>query len=266
MNYSHKTYETLLSINQNFISDHKVMSKCVVPAAVYFALIMIPLTNDKKFEGIDFLNVNIANAMVLEEDIPTKVAIHLEDDNSVLKFKLMSNVCDKNIIHALGKVSELCIKAEDSLMLNEIKTRCKDIIYKNEFYKRYEDCGILYGRYYQTVEVVYTNDFEFLSTICIENNNINSENQPFTINPSVIDGIIQSTGAIYRGSPKDIYLPSYVKRVRIYKYPKDINYCYGVAYYDSSKNPEQLVYDILVCDKDGSLVMDFSHFVMKRFI
>ncbi len=264
MNDSHKTYETFLSINQNFISDHKVMSKCVVPAAVYFALVMIPLTEEKKLEGIEFLDINIANAMVVGEDVPTKATVYLEHDNSMLRFKVMSNVSDKNIIHALGKVTEFPIKGRDLLLLNEIRTRCKGVINKNEFYKRYEDSGIIYGKYYKTVEEVYTNDFEFLSTI--KTSNINSDNQSFTINPSIIDGIIQSIGAIYRGSPKNIYLPSFVKRVRIYKYPVDISYCYGVAYCDSSKNPEQLVYDILVCNKDGSLVMDFSHFVLQRFI
>lgn len=264
MNDSHKIYETFLSINQNFISDHKVMSKCVVPAAVYFALVMIPLTEDKKLQGIEFSDVNITNAMVVEEDVPTKAVVHLEYDNSKFRFKVMSNVQDKNIIHALGKVSESPSMRGDSLMLNEIRTRCQGIINKNEFYKRYEDSGILYGKYYKTVEEVYTNKFEFLSTI--ENSNINSENQSFTINPSIIDGVIQSIGAIYRGSPKNIYLPSFIRRVRIYKQPEDLSYCYGVAYCDSSKNPEQLVYDILVCDKDGSLVMDFSHFVLKRFV
>lgn len=264
MNDSHKIYETFLSINQNFISDHKIMSRCVVPAAVYFAVVMIPLKEDKRLEAIEFSDINITNAMVVEEDVPTKAVVHLEHDNSKLRFKVMSNVQDKNIIHALGKVSECPIKRGDSLRLNEIRTRCQGIFNKNEFYKRYTDSGIIYGDYYKTVEEVYTNKFEFLSTI--KNSNINSENQSFTISPSIIDGVIQSIGAIYRGSPKNIYLPSFIRRVRIYKQPEDISYCYGVAYCDSSKNPEQLVYDILVCNKDGSLVMEFSHFVLKRYV
>lgn len=264
MNDSHKIYETFLSINQNFISDHKIMSRCVVPAAVYFALVMMPLKEDKRLEAIEFSDINITNAMVVEEDVPTKAVVHLEYDNSKLRFKVISNVQDKNIIHALGKVSECPIKRGDSLRLNEIRTRCQGIFNKNEFYKRYADSGIIYGDYYKTVEEVYTNKFEFLSTI--KNSDINSENQSFTISPSIIDGVIQSIGAIYRGSPKNIYLPSFIRRVRIYQYPEDMSYCYGVAYCDSSKNPEQLVYDILVCNKDGSLVMEFSHFVLKRYV
>lgn len=259
MTYLQKTYKTLLSSDKKMISDHKVMGRFVVPAAVYLSMIIIPIIDRKYFEGIELRDVNIANPIIVKDDIDIPVSVYLEDDDSILKFKVMSVENEKSNIHALGKVGYITMDKEESLVLEEIKARCIYIMDKGEFYNRYRECGILYGQYYRTVEEIKINSFEFMSKIQPSNDS------EYCLNPSVIDGAIQSVGAIYKGSPENIYLPSFIKKIQVYKFPKGINYCYGISYYDSSKNPDKLMYDIIICDENGSVLVKFSQFEMKRF-
>ncbi|BCJ94418.1 hypothetical protein acsn021_19870 [Anaerocolumna cellulosilytica] len=260
------TYKTVLSAEQDIVSDHKFQKDYVVPAAVYLAMVKEAFVINTSSNELEFLEVSILNALIIEQDVPVNVFVELEQDGAVYRFKVVSQKLDKNSLHVYGKIRESSFQREDSLLLTEIQARCKEFIEKEAFYKRYERSGIYYGKYYKTVQEVHQNIFEFISVIESEKINDKSPLYPLSIFPAYMDGAIQSIGSIYRGDEKIIYVPSFIKRIRILKIPTGKCYCYGTTYTDSSKNPEKLVYDLTVCDERGMVVMELSQFEMKRYI
>jgi microcystin synthetase protein McyD len=264
-NQNQSTYKTVLSTEQSIVSDHKFQKDYVVPAAVYFAMVKEAFMVNASSKELEFLEVTILNALIVEQDEPVNVFVLLEKDGTVYRFKVVSQKQDKNSLHVFGKVRESSFQREDSLLLTEIKARCQKYMGKQEFYERYERSGIFYGQYYKTVQEVHPNHFEFLSVIESEGIYDKSPLHPFSIFPAYMDGVIQSIGSIYRGDEKIIYVPGFIKKVGILKLPAGKCYCYGTTYTDSSKNPEKLLYDLIVCDEKGLVVMELLQFEMKRY-
>ncbi|WFR55593.1 SDR family NAD(P)-dependent oxidoreductase [Anaerocolumna sp. AGMB13025] len=242
--------------HETIVKDHVINGQNIFPGVGYMEMAYQAASvifNSKELEisRLFWLSPLIMNKSGL------KILISFKKEGEKLLFEVKedgagtnSPLCAKGEIHKAEKTGQNQI-----ISLEELKSRCPQVISGEDIYKHYEISGINYGKYFKGIKEIYKNDREVLGIIHIPENS-GPDLKTYTLPPALLDSALQTISCIAAADGK-INLPFAVERFEILKPLKPVMYSYVKASGNNS-------YEISLINEAGEVCARFHKYVLKE--
>ncbi|MBR3772655.1 MAG: SDR family NAD(P)-dependent oxidoreductase, partial [Clostridium sp.] len=246
--------------SKHYIRDHKVNGNCIVPAAVL--LNMIYATGEQLWEqapaGMKDIAL-MASCCVEKESLKGEIALKQAD--KYLEYQLMT----ENRVNCMkGKLYKEHTETLKKMDLPSRISQFANVLDQKECYSLYKEMGFSYGQYYQSIKKLYYNKREAIAELSLTE--INCMAQEFSINPAVIDGMIQSVlGILYANNDwKRTYMPFFIGHIEV------LRKLTGNRFYARAERVDKTIieqgihfYDLELYLDDGSLAIAIRNYAGK---
>ncbi|MGD6960814.1 SDR family NAD(P)-dependent oxidoreductase [Fictibacillus phosphorivorans] len=235
-------FEKKLDRSQSILTDHVVHGNMLLPGVCY--LEMVRAAGTALFnEPIELANVVWLHPVILDEETRT-IKIILKEGKVNTEFEIQSTENGQKISHSQGIIMprNKVETSANSFNAEELKLQCTYKVEADEVYHAFEQLGVDYGPYFQSIKEVWTGEGQALAILEMPKTNA-GEAHNFEFHPSILDGALQAI--IGLGGQKDhaneTLLPFSVEKVnfyrktgeRVYAHIKKIDQsCYNVGIYD----------------------------------
>ncbi len=258
-----KTYEEFpVSLNDPCVKEHVIDGKCIFPGIKYLELGV--LSSLKSTRGPICLEQNewIAAKSVLEDDT---FYVSVEEEEDQVSYKVWSRAGEQKVLHAKGKTEKnLQPDRNGAFDVNMICSRCSHFISREQIYLKYAELGYSYGELYQPVEQIVYSDQEFLSSIIITEDMIESASDG-RFQVSLFEGGMQAViASFFANNEKMRFMPIGIRQCNIYSNP-DVRHAYGYAkLVRTTVNDREIVkeFDISILDESGFVLIELFGYVL----
>lgn len=262
-------FEVVLNSSQDtWLNHHRILGKCIFPAAGYIELLLAncDFTNatENFCTGIQMEKIKFLKPMIFHSAEDKTIKITLPEPDSSGSFQIESNasqgMTDTHLEGYLGyiqKRKQLTVNCED------IKKRCCKRLDGKELYSRYTQAGIEYGPFFRSVQNVWYDESAVLAEIHIDNGSDHPDSQ-FYLHPALLDGAFQSTGIFSLVDKADsMYMPFSIDRIMIYNLSSPICFSYSRIIKKEKAGSQTQKFEIALCDSNGAVHIEIDGFSLK---
>nr|MDP9360664.1 SDR family NAD(P)-dependent oxidoreductase [Acidobacteriota bacterium] len=250
-------YESRISTTApEFLADHLVYHKPVVPGAAYVEMALAAATELANSErvSVDVEDVAFHQALTLAPQELRTVQLRARDGS--FELSSLEPKSGEWMLHASGRTS-CTSSANEPRMENlaALKARCPDAVDIDQFYDAIRSRGIEYGPTFRAVEKLWTNGSEAIGEIGLPGNV--DANDHYLLHPVLFDASLQVLGACFPRDESDgVYLPVGIDRVRYRRHSGKRQWVHARL------NRNNLSADFRLLDADGAVLteVDGVHF------
>ncbi|HYX18244.1 MAG TPA: SDR family NAD(P)-dependent oxidoreductase [Nostoc sp.] len=203
----------------SYLNDHCVQGVVVYPGAAYVEMALAAAKETFKEEAYILEEIEFQKALFLPESSASTLQLSLEPNQT--SFEINSNVKGAQsewVRHATGKLTRVQNGfVSKQVMLDEIKSRCPNEIFKNDLYRQFQEIGLEYGACFQGIKQLWRGDSEALAHIYVSNA-LQTEVREYQLHPAILDACFQVSIATV-DSVKQTYLPVQIDQVKVYDRP-----------------------------------------------
>jgi myxalamid-type polyketide synthase MxaB len=270
--------------NLPFLGDHVLHHVVVVPGAAYISMAMSAVVEMHGRPPVFALeDVMFPEAMVLpdaKKGRPAQIVFSSDDEEAdftlySLDAEDMDDIDEDSwVTHAQGTIT---IKPEDptppvlpSNFLDEARSRCKQIMKKEEFYQKMWDREYHLGPMFQWIgDVTHNGDNEAFSEVRIPKYGTTYADD-FEVFPGLMDSCFQLVAATFFSNVGgSTYIPFQVDHLYYYKHPAEVcangQSLWGWTKESSRSDDGQVLHsDVYLFGQDGTLVLHVKNLHLKK--
>ncbi|MBX9255496.1 SDR family NAD(P)-dependent oxidoreductase [Desmonostoc muscorum CCALA 125] len=246
-------------LSLSYLDDHRVQGAVVYPAAAYVEMALAAAKEIFKQGAYIVEEIEFQKALFLPESGVSRLQLSLESNQT--SFEINSNVQGSPsewVRHATGKLT----RAEKGslskqVVLDEIKSRCPNEIFKSDLYQQFQEIKLEYGPSFQGIEQLWSGEGEALAEIQVSNA-LQTQVEEYQLHPAILDACFQVSFATVW--VKRTYLPVQIDQVRVYGRP-------GLQMWSYARLVEQsatrIKGDMLLIDDAGNVLAEFLGLVCQ---
>jgi len=244
-----------LRASDPLIKDHAVLNRTILPGVGYLEMAHAALS--QIYESSDFYLTRLVLLRPLVVSDEAQVQIVIVEENDRVSFEIRSSDSEP---HARGecRVTTKSVENSSQQSVEEIKSRCKDEVLKEDLYQQFKAVGIEYGSYYQRIDHIWGGDEEALGLLSLPSE-YEHELTEYCIHPTMMDAALQVIAGvrINRSERNDLVLPFAIERV-------DVLRPLAARVYAHVKLIEQDRYDVTVLDEAGQVCVRLHELALKK--
>lgn len=273
-NFKKQCYLTVLHGDENFLVDHVIKNKKVLPATVYLEIVREVAARSFDLEAeqqkiIILRNIVWIKPIVSEEgasEIYTTLLPHAE---GYVEFEVNTLHGGNDCAHCKGIVGIVVNDTSQIMDLSNLIHRCsKQLMMADEMYQYFREVGIEYGPAHRCLTEVYYGDEDssrplILAKLVLSEVNVDTL-QAFMIHPCLLDAALQSVLGLLKLSGKIFaVMPFTVESVELYQ-PFTKTMWAITQYSDAQLQDDSLLkVNITVCDEQGNICVRLINLVFK---
>jgi NADPH:quinone reductase-like Zn-dependent oxidoreductase/SAM-dependent methyltransferase/acyl carrier protein len=173
--------------------------------------------------------LELVSALFLADHDTPPVQITVVDPRgeNPMSFQISSRLKEKVTLHAKGVIhyakNDERRESPEGVTLAEIRSRCQEVIPRDDYYQKLSEIGLQYGPNFQCIQTLYRGDRESLGWIELSDA-LEPEIQIYELHPILIDACLQVLGAAFTAKDKsDLLVPVYIEQVRVFgRLPADL--------------------------------------------
>ncbi|MDZ8137565.1 MAG: type I polyketide synthase [Nostoc sp. DedQUE04] len=252
-----------------FLLDHQVYNQIVVPGACHLSLLLGAADLTFASESCLLENIVFPQALVVPEGEVRTVQLVLSPEASDASFKLISfdtvsnasNQVSEWLVHATGKITKGVNTTLETVLLQEIQTRCTQQITAGEIYQSWQKRQIQYGVSFQWLDSICWKEGEALGKLKLLS--VVDGLEKYQLYPGLLDSCLQLIGTFFRS--EDTFVPSAIESFRFYQRPQNQQlWCHAMQRQSDNSNSNKLLADIKLFDANGQLIADIKGFEAKK--
>ena len=249
----------------DYLNEHKVYGKTVVPAAAYVDMILSAAYEIEGSHHFQIKNLGIQSAIILDDGVEYNIQTTLEKSNrdewrvSIYSRGSQEHGENQWKLH-VSAILSIVESVTDSLALSEkdcdeIRDACRNKVDIASFYSEYVALGLDYGERFKSIETLFSSGSSALASIVIAKE-LSADKANYSIHPAVLDACFQTTRAAMPGYSGSAYLPLGCEVVTYIKpLSTDRLYCYSKSRDDDSQG-RVIIVDIAIRDESGDVCID----------
>ncbi|MBC2580387.1 non-ribosomal peptide synthetase [Clostridium sp. DJ247] len=263
-------FSSTFSGKEFFFQDHMVNNRALLPGVAGIEMAAVATTISTKSTVYGLKNVFWLKPFIYTlENQSVSITLEPEDDHMNFQiFKMLSN--GEKEIYTKGQVFAEAInpsvESAEYIDVNEIMSRCNEVISYDECYRLLEKKDFKYGSAMQVIRDIKYNNDEVISTLKIfEESDV--EFDQYLLHPSIMDGALHASfGFLLNDSSRDfLFMPIAIGDIQIYSSPKAECYSYVKKHKESRNEVDDIKkYDIKIINPDGKVAVTISDFVIKK--
>ncbi|QLE41164.1 SDR family NAD(P)-dependent oxidoreductase [Nostoc sp. C052] len=242
----------------SYLDDHRVQGTVVYPAAAYVEMALAAGKEIFKEGAYIVEEIEFQKALFLPKSGVSRLQLSLEPNQT--SFEINSNVKGSQsewVRHATGKLTRVENGfVSKQVVLDEIKSRCPNEIFKSDLYRQFQEIKLEYGPCFQGIEQLWNGEGEALAQIQVSN--ALQEVEEYQLHPAILDACFQVSFATV--CIQVTYLPVQIDQVKVYGRP-------GLQMWSYARLVEQsanrLKGDILLIDDAGNVLVEFIGLVCQ---
>ncbi|WP_228059913.1 type I polyketide synthase, partial [Plectonema radiosum] len=272
--------------NPAYLQHHQVFDTVIMPAAGYLEMALSAAGKVYQINNLLLSNVEIHQALVLEEvsttvqliltpidtsknqeyqfeifSLATKKAQNIENsvgwvsDSVTQQFNNSQTQNPTWILHASGKVNQ---EAEPQQLHYQAEPGNKNLnsIDVEKFYQSCQKQGINYGKNFQAIKQLWKSEKIALAEIVLPQ----VESIAYKLHPILLDASLQVVGCVLPNN--QTYLPIGIKSFRFFGSTSNIVWSY-VQFDDNQSNSSLIIADVQISEPDGRLVAQIQGLQLK---
>ena len=253
-------FELNFASEQPMVGDHRLLGKCILPAAAYLEMALANVDELEPLAPIQLSQIKILAPLLIADNATQAVHIEIQEQNLSRTFAIKSRLPDRWQEHGRGQIETGTASAAPDLDLAAISARCGRRVGRDEYYCGYRQAGVEYGPYYRSISSIQANASEVMAELRLSE--IAAADQDFVLHPALLDGAFQSLGIFSLGAGGNaLYLPFFIEAVVVYRPLPSPCFCYGKRR-DSTSSATQK-YDLTLCNDHGQIVTLIRGFTVK---
>ncbi len=267
-------YETGLSIERHWVvREHKVLEVPTVPGTTYLELGRAAfLHHAAQFEGyapdggVELRDIFFLSPLLLPEgERPMRVFLEKEGDGFNFRVASLTDTGRGEPgwqPHARGRVAPLAEPpARERYDVSEILARCTEGTTEITGPLMSSGEGAVYwGPHWQSLKRIHLGSGEGLARIELPAEHA-GDAAAYGLHPALLDVATGIAGFVQ----EDSYLPLSYQRVRVHRRLPQTFWSYLHREGDLRAHSETVSMDVLILSDDGEVLVEISHFTMKRF-
>ncbi|HIK08369.1 MAG TPA: SDR family NAD(P)-dependent oxidoreductase [Trichormus sp. M33_DOE_039] len=251
-------FQNLLPQNHlNFLQQHQVFGKIIMPAAGYLEMAIAAAKAVFKSHACIIQNIQIVQVLSLTEtpNITLQLILTpLEQQN--YQFEIISldnheieNPLYTHTTHATGIIQNLLPPSPSPLNLTHLQITCKQEINLTTYYQTCQQVGVKYGKFFQAIQHLWRGEKQALGEI---NLSPEIDISPYQLHPILLDACLQVMGAIiFDSQTLTAYLPVAIEQVNWYGEKHLQNHIWSHVKLRDTSN---YIADIQIFHPDGKLI------------
>lgn len=259
-----------------YLRDHRVQGLIVLPAAAYVEIVMAA-ARDAFGDGVHTLeHVSFKKALFLPEDGSYEIQLVLAPAMpGTVSFQLFSRPTSAAeeawTLHATGKIrrgrAEEMAPMEQA-PLEEIQSRCTELIDGAEHYQIMTERGLQYGPSFQGVARIWRQDGEAIGRLHFSDA-VTSSADAYQVHPALLDACFQVLEAAVPRVATDIagddtYLPVGLEHICLYDRPINGTWGYACVQTSTDLTGDTLAGDVFLLDELGHVVLEARGLRLQR--
>jgi myxalamid-type polyketide synthase MxaE and MxaD len=225
-------WETTLDRNSlPYLNDHRIQGVAVLPASAYVEMALAAAVEVFGAQSVVLKDIEFRKALFLPEGGTHTIQMILSQGaDGAASFHIYScpggvvNSGKSWMLHATGKV---CLQQDNSIIppgagletLTEMRTRCAEKIFGQDYYRKLLESGIHYGPFFQSIAQLWQNNGDVLGEVQVPDGP-EAEFNGFQIHPAILDAGLQVLGAAVAAEATEngrqgIYLPTRIAQFRV---------------------------------------------------
>lgn len=253
-------YKKVLRQEQFYLRDHIVNHQSVLPGVIYLEMIRIAgnlaLNNTPV---IKLKNVMWLQPLTVDKE-EKPIWIRLEPKDSFVGFKVVSkDLNESENVHSTGDIY-YGSSQEEHVDVAKLKEKFTIFMAGPKFYEVFPKAGFDYGVTFKGIKQISYNEKEALAVIEAPDS-IREETKDFVIQPSLMEGALQSAIGLLKQDSKSItYLPYYMGTVRILRPMATKMYAHIKQ---QEGNVQSQMFDIVIFDEEGNVSIEIKDYTLR---
>ncbi|MFC1886869.1 beta-ketoacyl synthase N-terminal-like domain-containing protein, partial [Thermodesulfobacteriota bacterium] len=251
-------FEKNLQQTDPIVRDHQIWGTPVLPGTGYLEMVYAACSQISDIREMSISQMYWLSPLEVEADEKTVHIIVAKEDDG-FECRLESTTQNNSVTHARCTIQsdETFIENSDMYVpVEEIQSRCVEIIEKEAFYERFRKAGIVYGPYFQVVSRIWVDEEECLGLVRLPEAYA-PELKDYTLHPALTDGVLQAvSGLMQDASP--LMLPFCLEKVEIY-HPLTSSSAY--AHIRGNGNDR---FDVMILNEAGRVCCKFYDFTLRK--
>ncbi|MEA5619314.1 SDR family NAD(P)-dependent oxidoreductase [Cronbergia sp. UHCC 0137] len=230
--------------NPDFLQQHQVFDKIIMPAAGYIEIAIAAATQIFKSDSYNLQNIQIIQPLTTTNETTLQLIL-TPLEKQTYQFEILSLCASaplRETTHVTGTI-QTSPPPPDS---PQIPTTCTQKIDPTTYYQTCEKVGIQYGKSFQAIQQLWRGENQALGEIKLSPE---IDTTPYQIHPIILDACLQVMGAIFLDSqPPTAYLPVAIEQFQWYGEK------YQTHLWSYVKLREKYIADIQIFNADNKLI------------
>jgi myxalamid-type polyketide synthase MxaB len=261
-------FQKRLTLAQDVVvRDHHVHGLAMLPGVAFLEMALVAAQQQPGKPVQRLTDIALIAPVGVEANAETVVQVVLEtpaDHLERLSFQVVSLAADRSWTkHVTGSVlrSSTAEHQRGSRDLNALRARCPRELTPEALYAAFAQTGIQYGPYFQPIASVRMNDHEVLSELRLPE--AAQRETGYVLHPSLLDGSLQTLGALFVTSDSKTFIPFAIEEVEIYSALPQRIYVHAerVA---SAAGADLLRGNVTIVDEHGQELIALRNIHLKR--
>ncbi|MEU2512525.1 SDR family NAD(P)-dependent oxidoreductase [Streptomyces syringium] len=239
-----------------WLADHKVGSAVVVPATAY---VEMALAAGRRALGatVELSALGISRPLVLPAaDTDLRLRVSLCEEDGTVRVTSGDTTADGDTEHARTRVRRLLAPAPPSLDLAALRAGMTKTMAGAELYARADEAGLAYGPAFRVLEELLVGDGAALASYRYE-----SPDRAYEVHPALLDGALQTAGALLPADGPGPYLPVLIESLRTWQTPAPRGFIHARA---RATGDRDACWDFTVTDETGRVTVDMRGVWLRR--
>ncbi|HEX4716094.1 MAG TPA: polyketide synthase dehydratase domain-containing protein, partial [Ktedonobacteraceae bacterium] len=255
-NLNEQRYSTTLSGEENFLRDHVVAGKRIVPGVVQLewarAAVGLALEGESR---ISLEQVSWLRPLVVESALEVHIGL-LEEEKGWIGYEIYSGQGEEAVVYSQGYA--VLIEAGNQapqIELTALVKQCEQTLTVAECYEQFKASGLNYGPSFQVLKEVRYGDGVAVGALELSSE---SNQEGYGWPPSLLDGALQTSVGLLTTKETGLVLPFAVQRVE--QWAEVTSRAWAVVRASKSDSAAVRKLDIAIVDKEGQVALQLSGF------
>lgn len=231
------------------VNDHCVQGERMLPGVAYLEMVL-EACRQVEPESLFELEQVVWMKPIIVRDQPKDIRVFLRESGQKWTFNIESGHSEDVVIHATGNIY---IKDKhdhhvmERISITTLQSESTVHLDQQDVYRRFEEIGLQYGHYFQTIHQLWGNEKESLSELKLPKI-AQEEGSSYILPPSLLDGSLQTILGITDGDSQqhDTLVPFAIEQViHLRRLPMHV-FAYATRRTDN-------IFDVFLTDEQGNV-------------
>lgn len=251
-------YTTLFEGEDDFIKDHEINGKKIMPGAAYIEMVRAGGEIAVELPVKSIKNIIWGMPVLITDNKEVNLGLSIED--SEVAFEIYTKDGRERLTHAQGVLefeenTSADILLNHKLELEMIQSRCERVVTGASCYASFRARSLNYGQSFQVIQELYSNSEEALAYLKLPAT-LSHSFYEYGIHPSILDGALQTAiglAAYLEVDSKAAFVPFFIQEIQLFKPLKPECYAHVIKVNESIKN-NSFTFNISITDKKGEIL------------
>ena len=246
-----------------WFKGHQVQDSFILPASAYIEIAVAVGRQRLKSHLITLENITFEKSLVFRPNSPLRLQTIVETEGDFQIYHLDGDG-ENWIKHSQGKIGlNQSLNQEKNILLAELRNRFKQEIESTVFYQTCQKRGLNYGKSFQLIQELYSQNEESLGKIVLPSYTEYESN--FYFYPPLLDACFQVTLATFpEETIEQTYVPIAIEKCSLYGLVPSVLWSYVKRRKTRSSNI--LITDLNLFDEQGNIIANIEGLKSQKIV